>query len=752
MADDPQLRKELAKLQAALQAQEGLRGIIPDEQLNPILESLREKREALLAQLAGSGAIAQSGGVAAGASGVAVSGDVHGNIVLVTPPTAVPVSPRPKLYHNLPQPDYGQFIGREKELAKIHQLLLPYPRSRYHIITIDGIGGIGKSALALEAACRYVRDWATLPDDERFDAVIWVSAKQTVLTAEGIISRHTELHSLNDIYTTIAVTLERGDIAQARVEERSAMIAHALTRQRTLLIIDNLETVDDEQVVAFIREVPDPTKVIVTTRQRIDAAQSVRLVEMPWEDAQNLIAQECEKKNVELDSKDARRLYDRTGGVPLALVWSVSRVALGEGIDTILRRLGHPSNDIAQFCLEGVMQTLRGDDTYELLVASALFAQDAPREALCYVAGVKDEMSCADGLILLERLSLLNRYADQFSLLPLTRSYLEHELNQMPDFARAAYERMAAYYTQLVSVPPEARTGVPYWDGSLYNADAPRLQREWKNLEHIIQWTLDERRYNTALALFLPIVHLLNAWGLWDERLRLGRGMCQAANCLGDSSEAWLWIDAIGWVCLQRRQALECINALKSGRLVAQQFGLADALIQADILEARLYSAIGDIDLARRRIESVLKQIDLDSALKHESRVHRMIASRVAGAAVVLSETEGDFVRAREWGERELELRRASGENPSPVLARLGHLALELDDIASAERFLIQALVSAGPKDLASINYGLALVAEQKGERREARHLCELAIEQFGRLGMEERLQRARQQLARLQR
>lgn len=106
---------------------------------------------------------------------------------------------------------------------------------------------------------------------------------------------------------------------------------NALIQQRTLLIVDNLETVDDEAVMDFLRELPAPTKAIVTTRHRIDVAYPVRLVGMPWEDAQALIEQECEKKGVTLDAQDAERLFDRTGGVPLAIVWSVGLMGLGQG-------------------------------------------------------------------------------------------------------------------------------------------------------------------------------------------------------------------------------------------------------------------------------------------------------------------------------------------------------------------------------------------------------------------------------------
>ena len=108
------------------------------------------------------------------------------------------------IYHNLPQPDYERFVGRKPELAQVQELLSP--TARHFAITIDGIGGIGKSALALEVAHRYHRDFGKLPQAERFEAIIWATAKQSLLTAQGLITRSQSLRTLDDIYTTIAVT------------------------------------------------------------------------------------------------------------------------------------------------------------------------------------------------------------------------------------------------------------------------------------------------------------------------------------------------------------------------------------------------------------------------------------------------------------------------------------------------------------------------------------------------------------------
>src|SRR6266542_347912 len=61
---------------------------------------------------------------------------------LRSPASARPTGP----HHNLPPRDYERFVGRQKELVELRRLL--GPRSRAFIVTIDGIGGIGKSSLA----------------------------------------------------------------------------------------------------------------------------------------------------------------------------------------------------------------------------------------------------------------------------------------------------------------------------------------------------------------------------------------------------------------------------------------------------------------------------------------------------------------------------------------------------------------------------------------------------------------------------
>lgn len=351
--------------------------------------------------------------------------------------------------HNLPQPDYGQFIGREQELKKVLEKLRPYPYSQNSVITIDGIGGIGKSALALEVAHRFWRTYDSLLIEERFDSIIWTSAKRTVLRADrGIVNRRQALQTLDDICRTIAITLGIEEPVRSQPEEIVELVCRELTKQRTLLIVDNLETVDDEAVMEFLQDLlPAPTKVIVTTRHRIDVAYPVRLRGMPWEEAEMLIAQECQKKEVTLSHEQKRKLYDRTGGVPLAIVWTVAKIGFGSSLESLLARLSSRKGDIAKFCFEETIERIKGRDAYKLLLALALSKGDATRKELGYVAGFgEDEFSQEDAFEMLQVLSLVNKDGDKFSMLPLTKGYAIQELEDKVEFIGEAVERLINYH------------------------------------------------------------------------------------------------------------------------------------------------------------------------------------------------------------------------------------------------------------------------------------------------------------------
>lgn len=429
---------------------------------------------------------------------------VNQNQLLLAAPNQPAVSSGPKIFHNLPRPDYSVFIGRETEKAKVIERLSP--KKQGGVITIDGIGGVGKSALALEVAYYFLDNAQSLPENERFEAIIWTSAKQTVLTADGIRTRPQVLRNLEDIYTAISITLDRENILRARPEEQTGLVMDALAERRTLLIVDNLETVDDENLLEFLRELPLTAKAIVTTRHRIDVAYPVRLAGMPEADALALIENESEQKEVTLTPEEAKKLFQRTGGLPLAIVWSIGLMGLGHPVEAVLARLGAAKSDIIKFSFQSSVETIRDQDAFKVLVALSLFAKDATREALGYVAGFgEDEMSRDDALVTLERLSLVNKSGNRFSLLPLAKIFASAELDKNSALKKELTERWITFFVSTFKTE-----GVPY--GRYYDFDV-----EVPNILGFLEWCATNSQIEPFITLILQSRGLFWSRGYWSE-------------------------------------------------------------------------------------------------------------------------------------------------------------------------------------------------------------------------------------------
>lgn len=514
----------------------------------------------------------------------------------------------PQVFHNLPNTDYGKFIGREKEIAKIHQILRPYPHSQHSLITIDGIGGIGKSTLALEVAHHYLRNYSHLAKQERFDAIIWISAKQTVLTAQGIQIRPQAFRTLEDIYAAIAITLQRQDITKAGAVEQVEIVRNALTRQRILLIIDNLETVDDEKVITFLMELPAPTKAIVTTRQRVDVAYPIRLMGMDKIEAEQLVLQECEKKSCQISSEDTQRLYNYTGGVPLAIVWSIAQISSGYSTENVLRRLGDFRGDVVKFCFEGSVLRIKDKPSYKLLLALALFATDANRDALGYVADLS-VYDRDDGLVELENLSLFDKTGARFKFLPITKSFALAELTQNQKLHLEMGKRWIAYLRELCAGVGDEY----YWKYQSYS-----FYSEGDNILDAINWANTYGSAEDVFDLTYAAYDYSDTVGRWNELIEICDRAYKLAISIQNHSEAARFAMArfpniTGWIFMQRGQyeiaEEKFLQSLKQYRQIGSKAGEAISLQHL----SAIYRKTGHFDESKKcndQAWNIAKELD----------------------------------------------------------------------------------------------------------------------------------------------
>ena len=76
---------------------------------------------------------------------------------------------------------------------------------------------------------------------------------------------------------------------------------------------------------------------------------------LEYDDALVLIRQEAGHKGVALTAIEQEQLWQRSGGLPLAIVWSVGLMHFGHGVEAVLRRLKSGQSDIAHFALLKVL-------------------------------------------------------------------------------------------------------------------------------------------------------------------------------------------------------------------------------------------------------------------------------------------------------------------------------------------------------------------------------------------------------------
>ncbi len=532
------------------------------------------------------------------------------------------------LYHNLPHPDFGRFIGREAELNLLKKLLAP--DSTAWVIMIDGIAGIGKTALALETAYYYLRNYHLLPAPERFSAIVWISARSSILDTDGESSWSPSVRSIDDIYNSILITLGRNSPHYSNIEQEKLdpVIRLLLSQQQTLLIIDGLDSFVDQRLHRFLRELPAPSRAIVTTRHQIDAAYPVRLVGMTWDNAQALITQECEKRGLTLAEADVRRLFESTGGMPLAIVWSVAQIAHGYDVQTVLHRLSQPTDDVARFCFENSLQLIRESPAHQLLMALSLFATDATREALGYVTNLDQDTLARDtGLSTLQKLSLINRHGGRFDMLPLTRTYVQSELVAHKEFALQARTRLLQYFTDLV----HARVGKSYWDAITHWLDPETLDLEVENLLQAVTWAVEAKQYDVVLYVGGALVHYLWRVGRSEERRRLAEQGILAAQQVGDMQwEVWLLVDGLGYIYLSRQDLDKAESFIGQGRRVAEQHGFGEGEALALAYLANIAIIRGELDQARDQLKATVGKAQSPAVLARIKAVEGLLAVTTA--------------------------------------------------------------------------------------------------------------------------
>ena len=221
------------------------------------------------------------------------------------PPAAHPRSPNP--CHQLPA-DSRTFTGRLDELAVLKQATATVPgapgTAEAVICAIDGMGGVGKSALAVHLAHLLADRY---PDGQLF------------IDLHG----YTQGHAPREAGDALEVLLRALGVPPGRIardpEERAAVYRERLAGTRTLIVLDNASS--ESQVVPLLPGSPG-CLVLVTSRKRLkalDDAHCLSLEPLPPADAFALFRASAGHGRTVLDGPAVEEIVALCGQLPLAV-------------------------------------------------------------------------------------------------------------------------------------------------------------------------------------------------------------------------------------------------------------------------------------------------------------------------------------------------------------------------------------------------------------------------------------------------
>ncbi|MEA5594301.1 NB-ARC domain-containing protein [Rivularia sp. UHCC 0363] len=412
----------------------------------------------------------------------------------------IPEIPQP-IYHNLPSRDYTKLIGREAEAKRLLELLSF--ESMTPCVSIEGIGGVGKTTLALDIAYRCFTasndiylGRTSAENIPTFELIVFTSAKTDFFTSKGILPRLRREKTLSDIFASIIRTISFYNSPPANFIQAYEQIYKYLASMRTLLIIDNLDTSEEiQQVLSFLSELPPTVKALITSRDKTPF-NAIRLSSLTQTEALLLIQQKAAEKQVNLSLKQYVQLYRTTGGIPAAIIYAIGQLNAGYSFADVTSCLIPYRGDFCRFYFESSVQPLKGQAAYYFLMALSLFAKPPLLSTLRAVAGVDNALT-ADGLAKLQQLSLINYYQERYRMLPLTREYALLEMSCNPEFEMNTRDRWVNWYLDFA----QQHGGKDWREWQDYQ----HLEQEWDNLTEVIEWCVKDDRYRDVCKLWRDV-------------------------------------------------------------------------------------------------------------------------------------------------------------------------------------------------------------------------------------------------------
>lgn len=643
------------------------------------------------------------------------------------PPVASPEESSSNLKppYNLPAP-VNNFFGREKELSLIHQLLL----STTPLITLTGVGGIGKTRPAQESAENNYKD---------FKDGVWLVELAPLTRGEQVVA---------EVAALLGVKEEAG-------EDLAFTLKKFLRPKKLLLLVDNCEHLKKAAPVLvydLITSCPG-LKIIATSREKLAVPgesilkvsslsfpESHQISSLPQIDLLQLRDYEA----VQLFEERARafqpdfaltvhnvlwaaQICKQLDGIPLAIELAAARTRL-LSVEQLNRHLSDrfrlltggsraklPRQQTLQALIDWSYDLLK-DEEQALFRRLAVFVEDFSLEAVEVVCTGEniDLIMILDLIAELAGKSLLKAETYEktmrYRMLETIRQYSLEKLEQKGE-KQHYRENHLNYYLGFTN-------DIQIRFGPLQNKEKLNLlEREYPNLRVALDWAIFSQDSEKALELSV------NIGDFWDGRGYYGEGRAYLQRCLSltnsttssKRSKALITLASLAEVQGDHQEGIGYAQeSLEVARQSGDKPGMANSLYEL----GKLNVDKGNYQAARDYIQQAL-------LLQRETgnKLGIAICLKYLG---FINFYQSDYKSARAYYEEALDVFRQIGDmrGECVVLNNLGNIALDQADYEGARLNYEEALKLAreldSPVDMAANLSNLGIVAQNQGDYKRA--------------------------------
>lgn len=524
----------------------------------------------------------------------------------------------------------GEFmVGRKEAIDQVReQLVCGKPTSIGQTAVFQGIGGLGKTQLAVEYAYRY--------RDSYPNGVYWLTADENIdaqLTGIAVKAHWIAPESEHAIKLSVA---------RHRLKSYSDC----------LIIFDNLESVD-----AIQEYLPDPSvspHILVTSRREQPDFADVKLDLLNEEQSFQLLVQEAGTRPMtSLDEEAAREIAIALNGLPLALELAGAYLAR--------RFIGWLAyRDLLHANLKQALPTR----------LSSLTKHDADLFKTLSIS----ENDINDEPLLSKVLDLLTWSSSS----PMSVTLMEYLLNLQPTCLHGALG-LGKALRLLQKTPDGDRYSIHRLVQEVRRQDCPLVQyRDWACdiAQRMGDWFESIRHDFSKLPVYEAEIEHLSAWKI------------QAEPFASLASTRLLWLEA--YPAYQRGRYQEAFAIVQKTIKTYEEQKIDDPLLKANLLNdfANVSrKAKGDTPENTKEIITIAVQA-LEIRKKYLGEKHSDIATSLGNLASFHSSLD-DYARALELGEQALSMRRELwGGKHFTIAFALSNLATYHSNLGNQERAL----------------------------------------------------------------